>query len=536
MSALRDVSVVLGALATLALLLPLGPIASARREGLRAVGAGALAAAAVLILVSLVPAEDVRSALERLRSPAAAAAAVVGLVIAVAVFLIVARLLSAHPSVWFGLLAAALPIRLPVQVGSLDANLLVPLYGLIALGLAAWVWGRIRGRIPPVSDFGPPVMTVPLAAFVAFMFLSSPWSADGQEAGIKLACFFAPFTLLYVLVVAWWPRARALGALTVVTLAGGLVAALVALWQHINGELWWNQTLIQANVYSRFHRVNGIFFDPNILGRYLALALLVGLAVAWMRTRTWELAALAGAGAVMAGGLFVSYSRSSTLMLMIGIVLLAARAAGARRVTAVAAVLLIVVGAATFAASSEVRHAATDMNRMERVSEGRFDLMRGGLTIWAKDPLLGTGLGAFAKEYEETLTETERAKIRVVISHNTPVTVLSEGGGVGFALFVALILGAGWAVVRGSLAQEGVAGWARWTAGAILLGILVHSLLYAALFEDPFIWVLAAGAVALAGGSTVAGSRAPEDPSHRSERRRTDGGGIEDDPDGAVVA
>ena len=32
--------------------------------------------------------------------------------------------------------------------------------------------------------------------------------------------------------------------------------------------------LQQANVYSRFFRVNGIFFDPNILGRYLALAIL----------------------------------------------------------------------------------------------------------------------------------------------------------------------------------------------------------------------------------------------------------------------
>src|SRR5690606_36874735 len=116
---------------------------------------------------------------------------------------------------------------------------------------------------------------------------------------------------------------------------------------------------------------------------------------------------------------------------------------------------------------------------------GRFDLMRGGLTIWSDHPVLGTGVGGCAKEFEDTLTETERAKIRVVISHNTPVTVLSEGGVVGFALFVALLVGTGWSTVRGSRAQGVPDGWARWTIGAILLGIFIHSLLYAALFEDP---------------------------------------------------
>ena len=88
--------------------------------------------------------------------------------------------------------------------------------------------------------------------------------------------------------------------------------------------------------------------------------------------------------------------------------------------------------------------------------------------------------------------------MRVVISHNSPITVLSEGGVVGFALFLALLGGAGWAVVRGSRDQGQTCGWARWTLGAICVGILVHSLLYAAFFEDPFVWVAAGAAVALA--------------------------------------
>ena len=89
--------------------------------------------------------------------------------------------------------------------------------------------------------------------------------------------------------------------------------------------------------------------------------------------------------------------------------------------------------------------------------------------------------------------------MRVVISHNAPVTVLSEQGVIGFALFLILIVGTGWAAVRGS-SRQGDIGWARWTLGAMLAGLLVHSLLYAALFEDPFTWIIAAAAVSLAAG------------------------------------
>lgn len=495
MSALRDAGALVAAAGALALLLP--PARMRRAEAIRLAGLVALVAGALLVLGSLVPSDDARSALDSLGSPARAGAAAVGLLALAAVAVVGVRVVVARPTIWFLLLAVALPIRLPVTLGSLEANLLVPLYLLIGLGMVAWLWARLRGRVP-AAPTGPAVLNIPLAAFVAFVLISSLWTVDGDEAGIKMACFYIPFTILYALVIAWWPHGRGLWALVVVTLAGCCVAAAMALWQFQVQEIWWNDTLKQANVYSQFFRVNGFFFDPNILGRYLAIGIVVALAVAWMRRRTWELATLAGIVVLLTAGLFVTYSRSSTLMLMVGIALLAGRAAGARRAVVAAVALLVVIGGLAFATSSNVRHAATSTERLERVSEGRFDLMRGGLTIWSERPVLGTGLGGFAEEFEQTLTEAERAKIRVVISHNTPVTVLSEGGVVGFALFCALLVGAGWATVRGSRGQGGVEGWARWTIGALLLGIVVHSLLYAALFEDPFVWVGAGVAVALA--------------------------------------
>ena len=492
--AARNVAAIAAAVGALGLLLPLPAV---RAEAQRAASLAVLVAAWAMMLATLVPDDGWSEASDRLTSPATAALAAGALVAAIVVSVVAVRVVLAHPTVWFALLGLSLPIRVPVSFGGQDANLLVPLYAVIVLGIVAWAWGRVRGRIAAPAAEGHRLLAVPLAAFVAYLLVSMLWTVDPDEAGIKAAFFYVPFTLLYALVIAWWSHARALAALAVTTILGVLVAAAVALYQYAVQEIWWNETLQQANVYSRFFRVNGIFFDPNILGRYLVVGILACIALAWVRRRSIEVTGLVVAIVVMTGALAVTFSRSSTLMLMVGLVLLAVRAVGARRALVTGVALLAVAAAGAFATSGNVRDALTDQSRLERVSEGRFDLMRGGLSIWREEPVLGAGLGGFESRFEQTLTPLEQRRVRVVISHNTPITVLSEGGVVGFALFLALLVGAGYATVRGSR-EEGESGWARWTLAAILAGVVVHSLLYAALFEDPFAWVAAAAALALA--------------------------------------
>ena len=81
-------------------------------------------------------------------------------------------------------------------------------------------------------------------------------------------------------------------------------------------------------------------------------------------------------------------------MLMVGLVLLAIRAVGpAEGASVTARALLVVLGGAAAATSGNVRHAATSGNRLERVSEGRFDLVRGGLDDLARGPDRGRGPG-----------------------------------------------------------------------------------------------------------------------------------------------
>jgi O-antigen ligase len=497
----RNVAAVAGAAGVAGLLLPLPRL---RTEPQRAAAAALTLASWAIVIGTLVSGHNARAALDRFSSPARGAALAVAILIAIAVAVALVRVIVARPTVWFVLLAVTAPVRTPITVGSQEANLLVPLYAVILLGLIAWVWARARGRVGPARE-GPWTLSVPLAAFLVFLLISVLWSADSDQGAIKAGCFYLPFALLYAVVVAWWPHARALPALAVTTVVGGVIAALVGIEQYLAKDIWWNESLQTANVYSRFFRVNGIFFDPNILGRYLVIAILACVALAWVRRRPREIAPLAAATVVMTIALAVTFSRSSALMLMVGLVMLAVRAIGPWRAIVTGVGLLAVASAIALASSENVRRAATSSDRLEHVSEGRFELMKGGLTIWRADPVVGVGLGGFEKRFEETLTPVEQRRVRVVISHNSPVTVLSEGGVVGFALFIALLIGAGWAAVRGSR-EEGVAGWGRWTLAAVMLGIFVHSLLYAALFEDPFLWIAAAAAVALAGARAAPGA------------------------------
>ncbi len=254
--------------------------------------------------------------------------------------------------------------------------------------------------------------------------------------------------------------------------------------------------------------MNGIFYDPNILGRFLVIGLLAALALAALRSDRRELAALAGAATLMAAGLMVTFSRSSALMLMVGLAMLAAWTFGVRRTAATVGAALALVLAVAVATNEPVREALTSAERLERVSEGRFDLVEGGLTIWREAPIAGAGLGGFEMKFTETLTPTEQRRTRVLISHNAPITVLSEGGVIGFGLFAALLIAAGLAIGRGNRAL-GPAGFLRWTALAALTGVVVHSLLYSALFEDPYTWVLAGAAIAL-GAPRPGGAPAPE--------------------------
>jgi O-antigen ligase len=170
---------------------------------------------------------------------------------------------------------------------------------------------------------------------------------------------------------------------------------------------------------------------------------------------------------------------------------LAAIFAWGRRGLALAIVAAVIVGAAALATPS-VRHDVFGHNSKSATS-GRGTLVRRGAHIAVHHPLAGVGLGGFKHAYAE-LAGLKGKEPNAAASHTTPVTVAAEGGIVGFALYVWLLLAALLLAFR-RFARD-LPGLAALTFGLVIAAVAVHSLFYNAFFEDPTIWA----AIGLAAG------------------------------------
>ena len=89
--------------------------------------------------------------------------------------------------------------------------------------------------------------------------------------------FYVPFALLFALLrgLPWTPRALAWGGGALVVLA--LIFAGIGFWEFQTRHLLLNPKVIASNQVEEYFRVNSLFFDPNIYGRFLALVM-IGLA------------------------------------------------------------------------------------------------------------------------------------------------------------------------------------------------------------------------------------------------------------------
>jgi putative inorganic carbon (HCO3(-)) transporter len=422
--------------------------------------------------------------------PLLAAAAVAGLVLAAGG----AALLRRWP--WLLALAAlaCVPARIPVTVGSTQANLLVPLYGVVvAAALAlAWELARDPGTRSVARELGP--VALPLAAFVAWSGLSLVWSQDLRQGAIELLFFLLPFGLLAVSLSRLDWDGRWVVALFGELALMALLFAVVGIEQWINRDIFWNPKLLVGNTYAPFFRVNSVFWDPSIYGRFLVVAILAGLVVAlWSRSARLVVAVAVGIAVTWVGLLF-SFSQSSFAALLAGVVVAAVFAWGRR------ALLLVVLGAVVLAlvaaAAPRVRHAVFHRSNggLNRVTSGRSKLVSNGVKIAVHHPVVGVGIGAFRHAYAKQ-AHLRSKEPKAGASHDTPITVAAETGLPGLALLAWLVV-SGLALAFRRRAGD-LAGLTALTCGLALVAIGVHSLFYNAFFEDPTVWgVLALAAVA----------------------------------------
>ena len=414
--------------------------------------------------------------------PLLGAAAVVGVLLAVAGAYAIRRWPFVLPFATLACIAA----RIHVHVGSTEANLLVPMYLVVAAAAFLLGWELWRGD-ERVKELGP--VAWPLAAFVGWGGLSMVWTQDVRQGAIELLFFYLPFGLLAVALARLvWTRLIALGLLVELT-GMAVVFAAIGIYQYETRDVFWNPKLLVSNAYAPFFRVNSVFWDPSIYGRFLVVAILALLVVVlFVRDLRLVLGSTA-AIAVIWAGLYFSYSQSSFAALAAGVVILAIFAWG-RRGIALAIATALVVGAAALAVPS-VRHDVFGQRTGKSATSGRGTLVRRGLHIAEHHPVAGVGLGGFKHAYAD-LAGLKGREPNAAASHTTPVTVAAEGGIVGFALFVWLLVAALLLAFR-RFARD-LWGLAALTFGAIIAAIAIHSLFYNAFFEDATVW----GAIGLA--------------------------------------
>jgi O-antigen ligase len=457
----------------------------------------------------------------RLPSAGTLAALLAGALVAIALLV---PLLRRHADAFPLLAVLALPFRVPIATDGRTVNLLVPLYLVVGAGtlvhlLPRWLerWrARARARTTaapagtgeeptgltrdapvsltrPSSWLSPRGLELILLAVVGAYVLQASYSGDRVKALENIAFFYAPFGLLFLILRdVRWTRALIARCLAV-TVALAVLFAGVGFVEYYRKSLFLNPKVVAADQYANYFRVNSVFFDPSIYGRFLALVTIAVMAALLSAGRGRR--ELLGGAAVLAwllAGIVTSFSQSSIAALLLGLAILGAWCWGVRPAVCLSAGLVVVALAFVLLAPAGLHFGLKgEKGSAANATSGRTTLVEGGLELFAKRPLEGYGSGSFETEYKRHgVTDAANA---TSASHTIPVTVAAEQGLVGLALYAALLVSA-FAVLFGGAGRSP----ARIAIAACFAALVLHTWTYADFLEDPFTWTLLAVGVALA--------------------------------------
>ncbi len=433
---------------------------------------------------------------------------------------------------------AALPFRVPLESGGDTANLLVPLYlviagGVLSRALGEWQEGGgvglhagreegggsqpragfFAGRLAALAELSgrktgrrtrlepPSLLPIVLAGVVLLYAIQTLYSPDFSKSLQNVCFFFVPFSLVYALLRdVTWDR-KLLQYVLVVVAVEAVAFVIVGSIEYLSRSLFWNDQVIRSNEFHTYFRVNSIFWDPNIYGRYLALVIVLAMsALLWAKERR-TLALLSGLVAVLWLGLVPTFSQSSFAALLAGMAVLAAlRWSWRWTLAAVGAGAVLAVVIVLFAGGIS----KLSPDRLNVETGGRSNLVSGGVKLFGQRPLWGYGAGSFPRAYRE---HAATKKAPVAVSHTEPITVAAEQGLIGLAAYAALLVAALWTMATGLFPGRGNGDTpipppaqrvARIAVLAAFVALLVHTMAYAGFYEDPITWVLLAVGASLA--------------------------------------
>jgi O-antigen ligase len=411
---------------------------------------------------------------------------------------------------------AALPFRVPIEAAGTTSNLLVPLYLLIAAAAVAHVWREATGQGRATPSRARPI-EIALALFISLYAVQSLYTNDLDTAFEQMVFFYVPFALLAKLLAeVRWTRTLLLGC-GAVLLGLSLVFVGIGFWEYDRRELLWNPKVISANQFESYFRVNSVFWDPNVYGRFLVVVILAVAGVMLWNERRRLAVAAAVVLAVLWAGLVLTFSQSSFATLLVGLAVLAALRWNVRRTLVVSAVGLALGGLFVLAFHDALRLHLGSSSGLNKATSGRSDLIKGGVNLFADRPAWGYGSGSFARTFRREQKGNQQEATSA--SHTLPITVAAEQGVIGVAAYLFVLVAAfGLLLGRRVWPEQPPRGppaaitshdgrpertHGGFTAAQAVLvatyaALVTHTMMYAAFLEDPLTWMIIGIGLAIA--------------------------------------
>ena len=446
---------------------------------------GALVLAPILLVADIWDTDQVRPLRDH------PSVAVAGVVLGVAALAALAVWFDRTPAAFPLCAAAAIPFRIPIASGGSTSNLLVPLYVVVGAGALAYAIPRIFGERSDERERPATLLEWLLAGTVVLYALQAWYSDDFSKALENVVFFYVPFALLFALLARiTWSRRLMVQVLTVLSVLA-LAFACIGFVEYATRHLFLNPKVIASNQFESYFRVNSLFFDPNIYGRFLAIVMIGLAAVLIWSTRPRDVWTVTLVLAVLMAGLVLTLSQSSFAALLLGLLVLAGARWSPRWAVGVGVAALVVGAIFVVAAPSSIRLDLNSSKGADTATSGRYDLLKGGINLFGDKPLKGYGSGAFSRVYRhaERGSSAERA---VSASHTIPITVAAEQGLPGLLVYIWLLVVAFLALLRGVRGDP-----VRAAIAAAFVALVLHTWSYASFLEDPLTWALLGTGLAL---------------------------------------
>ncbi len=429
------------------------------------------------------------------------------LVVGLAAVAVLAVIFARRPNAFALAAAAALPFRVPIELGGTTANLLLPLYLVVGAGALGWAIPRLRRSNRGQEDKPAGWLERLLLGSVVLYAVQAVYSTDPSKALSQVVFFYVPFAVLFAQLKSLHWSPRLLGQSFAVLVGLALIFAAIGFVEYATREVLFNPKVIASNQMQEYFRVNSLFFDPSIYGRFLAVVML-GLAalLIWSEREKVVLATTAGL-VILAGGLLLTLSQSSFAALLAGLGTLALLRWPPRWILLAGALVVATGVSLVLFAPSLIGVDLTSRETANRASSGRLKLIDGGVKLVSARPLIGWGSGSFEREYRRV--EKVSSPRASAASHTIPVTIAAEQGVFGLALYFAFL-----AVALRRLLAGARRDLRRAAIAAAFVALTAHTWMYAAFLEDAMAWAL------LAVGATLAAAAPPPIRARQRERRR----------------